>query len=125
MLRKAVEEHLRRVAEQGCAAAGYALSGPEPWPRLCSRHIDGTWRVIVAFDESGVPVVLKIGEHTDRRDSYAELAEELGIPISTEERTKPPCCEGGTPNALDEAAIDSIEDAFKRLRGSSRRRRRT
>jgi hypothetical protein len=120
---KPVADHLRRVAAEGCRAAGYALSGPDPWPRLCSHHIDDTWRVIVAFDAEGVPVVLKIAQHTDTSDPYADIANELAIPISAAERTKPPCCEDGNHNVLDEAAIEAINDAYKRLRGSSRRRR--
>jgi hypothetical protein len=44
-----VKTHLRRLAREGCRVAGYSLSGAEPWPKLCSKHIVENWRVVVAF----------------------------------------------------------------------------
>ena len=52
-------EALERV---GCDAAGYRLSG-EGVDRLCVVHLWGRWRLLLAFPEAEVAVVIDIGEH--------------------------------------------------------------
>lgn len=124
--RHAVNEHIKELGRRGCAAAGYALSGDDPWPRLCSKHV-GPYRVIVSFPEDGAVAVMKIAKHDDTTDPYVELAREIGLEVSTDERTKPPCCDG-TP-VVDATLADRLEEHFAQLtrsqaRAASRRRSR-
>jgi hypothetical protein len=49
--------------------------------------------VIVAFPTAVEVAILKIAPHDPGNDPYRELAEELGVPLSTAPRTKPPCCD--------------------------------
>ena len=56
-LRARVQKHLAALSREGCRVAGYSLSGDDPWPKLCSKHIDD-WRVIVAFPEADMVAVL-------------------------------------------------------------------
>jgi hypothetical protein len=102
---------------EGCRVAGYSLSGDTPWPKLCSKHIGEDWRVVVAFQADDSIVIIKIALHDDKRDPYAEIAVELNVPISTAERTKPPCCEDGVPPMLDQEVLDTLSQAFRNLRG--------
>ena len=113
-----VKGHFRKLAMEGCRVAGYSLSGDELWPKLCSKHIAGDWRVIVAFQDENSIVVMKVASHNDERNPYAEIAVELNIPISTAPRTKPPCCEDGVPRTLDQEVLDRLEQSFRHLRGS-------
>lgn len=36
---KAVKDHINDLRRRGCAAAGYRLSGPPPWNKICSTHL--------------------------------------------------------------------------------------
>jgi len=112
-----VKTHLRRLAREGCRVAGYSLSGAEPWPKLCSKHIVDNWRVVVAFQDDDSIVVVKVAPHNDERDPYAEIAVELNIPLSTAPRTKPPCCEDGVPPSLDQEVLDLFSQSFGQLSG--------
>jgi mRNA-degrading endonuclease RelE of RelBE toxin-antitoxin system len=116
-IRGLAKDHFRKLASEGCRVAGYSLSGDEPWPKLCSKHIDNGWRVIVAFQDDNSIVVMKVALHNDERDPYAEIAAELKIPISTAPRTKPQCCEDGVPRTLDQEILDGLEQSFRHLRG--------
>lgn len=119
-LRAQLTRILEQLSKEGCKAAGYALSGPPPWPHLCSVHFDG-WRVVVAFPTPEVVAVVKIARHDPRTDPYQELADELGLLPSVEKRTKPPCCRpDGTP-PVDPQVVDDIRTAFE---GFTRRERR-
>jgi hypothetical protein len=62
--RKAMDEFLRDLRHRGCGAisgrTGYRLSGQAPVNRLCDRHLHGEDRVIVAFEDQDLAVVLTI-----------------------------------------------------------------
>lgn len=115
LLQSRVEKHLRALAHEGCRVAGYSLSGDDPWPKLCSKHIDA-WRVIVAFPDQDTVAVVSVAPHTDEVDPYAVLAELGGFSVSTAERTKPPCCADGVP-LIDVDLVDRIQAGFNLLRG--------
>ena len=121
-LRPGVRRALDGLAKNGCKSAGYALSGDPPWPHLCSRHV-GSLRIVVAFPEDGVVAVVKIASHDPATDPYLEIANDLGIAVSTAERTKPPCCdETGLPR-VDGSIVDDIEASMKALSRRERRER--
>lgn len=114
-LRARVEAHLNALSREGCRVAGCSLSGDDPWPKLCSKHID-SWRVIVAFPDEGTVAVVDIGPHNADNDPYAVLAGLGGFDISTAEREKPACCEDGVPQ-IDAELADRIDNGFQRLKG--------
>lgn len=122
-LRRPVADAIRRLAYEGCHAAGYALSGPHPWPGLYSVHIED-WRILVTFPTPHEVTVVKIARHSDDSDPYAEVAAELGIPVSTSPRTKPPCCQPDGEAPVDDTIAAQIEDAYARLSRKNLRRRR-
>lgn len=62
-----VKRHLEDLARRGCAAAGYALSGPPPWPALCSTNV-GPYRIIVSFPPDHVVAIMKVAKHDERTD---------------------------------------------------------
>ena len=113
-LRPALVGIIERLAREGCRAADYALSGDPPWPHLCAVHFDG-WRVIVAFPTAGEVAILKIAPHDAANDPYREIAEELGVPVSTAPRTKPPCCDPAREPPVDQTILDQLDAAFGRL----------
>lgn len=118
-----VQAHLILLAAEGCRAPGYALSGPEPWPRICCKHIGAEWRVLVAFTEEGAVVILRVARHTVNDDPYEQLAHELlDVPVPTEPRKKPPCCDGA-PNVLPPDLLAEIQRTSSRLVRQGRRGR--
>lgn len=122
VLRSSLTGIIGRLADEGCRAADYALSGPPPWPHLCAAHFD-IWRVIVAFPTDDEVAIVKIARHDPASDPYREIAEDLGIPLSTEPRKKPPCCEpDGTP-PVDPELVDNVQAAFAALTQRERRQR--
>ncbi len=59
-------------------------------------HIYGTWRLLLAFPESDLAVVIDVGEHLANdanRDIYARHYEVVGMTPPDEPRTKPACCD--------------------------------
>lgn len=121
-LRAKLTAILEQLAREGCRAADYSLSGPPPWPHLCAVHFDG-WRVVIAFPTDDEVAIVKIARHDPVSDPYREIAEDLGIPVSTEPRTKPPCCEpDGTP-PLDPELVENVQSAFAALTQRERRQR--
>ena len=121
-LRPRVRRALDDLARNGCRAAGYSLSGDPPWPHLCSRHVDSL-RIIVAFPEDDVVAVVKIATHDPASDPYVEIASDLGIAVSTAERTKPPCCDPEGLPRVDSSVVDEIEASMKALSRRERRER--
>ena len=113
-LKASVAKVIQRLAMEGCRAAGYALSGDEPWPHICSVHVDGL-RIIVVFPSDTEVVVVKVAAHNDQSDPYRELAAELGVPVSTGPRTKPPCCGPDGEPPVDQNLVALIEAAFTRV----------
>lgn len=105
----------------GCEAAGYRLAG-DSLDKLCVIHLWGRWRLVLAFPEVDVALVVDIGEHLDNdrsRDVYTRVYEALDVDPPTEARDKPPCCdEVGPP--VDDAQLDAVEAGYRDL---TRRRR--
>ncbi|MEV4311281.1 hypothetical protein [Actinocrispum sp. NPDC049592] len=121
--RKAYEAFLDDLAHRGCAALGYRVTGPEPLPRLCVKHLRGSDRVVVAFESSTLAWILLVGPHgTDPDlDVYDRLYELAGIrPPNAHTRTKPSCC---TPTgAAPVSAAEIVDSLVRRARALSRRR---
>lgn len=102
------------LAQHGCAALGYRLTGPVPISRMCVKHLRGAIRVVVAFESSRRACILLVGPHDDadpNRDVYAELYNLLGAaPAEASGRSKPPCCgeDGEPPPKLGDDLADLI-----------------
>lgn len=124
--RRAYEHFLDELSHRACAALSYRVTGPEPLPRLCVRHLRGADRVVVAFNDADSAYVLLVGPHDadPGLDVYELLYRLVGVrPSDSTKRTKPSCCDpstGGTPTA--EAAL--VDDLCRRARAISRSRRR-
>ncbi|PWJ55100.1 hypothetical protein SAMN06264364_10421 [Quadrisphaera granulorum] len=119
----AFEQWVREVRRQGCAAMEYALTG-EDLAGLCCSHLRGRWRVIAAFPEATLVVVVAVGEHRDGKpdDVYDSLYAAMGIEEPPGRRDKPSCCE---PDGSDPAVSGELVDAVsRRVRGAARRGRR-
>jgi hypothetical protein len=116
---KAYQQFEQELARQGCAALGYRLTGEQPLPRLCVKHLRGNDRVVVAFSDD-VAWVLLVGPHDDGDQAanvYANLYVLAGVSYPTQPRTKPPCCdETNAPPRLDEAVIDDLVRRARPLR---------
>ncbi|MBW4715949.1 hypothetical protein [Saccharothrix obliqua] len=122
--RQAYERFLDELAHSGCAALGYRVTGPDPLPRLCVKHLRGTDRVVVAFPTPDVAWVLLVGAHDDDpgRNLYDALYELAGVrPRLNERRTKPPCCADGVP---PEAGDELVDELVARARALAKGRRR-
>jgi hypothetical protein len=123
--RDSLKQALLALESSGCDAAGYRLTGPV-LGRLCMVHLYGSWRLLLAFAEPDVAVVIDIGEHlgSDRhRDIYARLYEAIGTAPGQEARTKPPCCDDtGLPPVTAEL-VDDLIDAYRALIERRPRRR--
>ncbi len=125
VLRAKLTSIVERLAKEGCRAADYALSCPPPWPHLCAIHFAG-WRVVVAFPSEDEVTIVKIARHDPSSDPYREIADDLGIAVSTVPRTKPPCCEPNGDPPVDAELVNNVEAAFaaltqRELRQRSRR----
>lgn len=116
---KRYEEFERDLAARGCAALGYRLTGDEPLPSLCVRHLRGKDRVVVAFTDDEAWVLL-VGPHDEgdkANDVYTALYALAGVPQPSQPRSKPPCCdEDETAPALDESLIDDLVQRARSLR---------
>ena len=118
--RRAYEQFEQALAATGCAALGYRLTGEDPLPQLCVKHLRGADRVVVAFDRR-VAWVLLIGPHAagdQAADVYTTLYELAGITRPEQPRTKPPCCspaDGSAPQ-LEETVIDELLQRARGLR---------
>lgn len=128
--RQAYQAFLDDLAAEGCAAMGYRLTGPDPLPRLCAKHLRGQDRVIVAFSAPDEAWVVLIGTHTTDpgRNVYDQLYQLAGVsPPDQASRTKPPCCgetDGRTPMVppgdLDELVAGARHLASRRHRARTR-----
>ena len=109
--RKAFDTFVTVLADQGCRALAYRLTGDEPLPQLCVKHLRGNDRVVVAFEERTVWVLL-VGPHDEgdrRADVYTALYRMAGVDLPETPRTKPPCCdEDDRPPAVDGAVLDDL-----------------
>jgi len=118
----AFAQAIEALEREGCDAAGYRLAGDD-LDKLCVVHLWGHWRLVLAFPEVDVAVVVDVGQHLDndrRRDVYTRLYDALDVDPPNEPRYKPPCCdESGPP--FDDAQLDALESGYRTL---TRRRRR-
>jgi hypothetical protein len=109
--RAAYDEFERALAHHGCRALTYRLTGGQPLPSLCVKHLRGKDRVVVGF-ASGEAWVLLVGPHDAgdaAADVYTRLYELAGVPPPTQPRSKPPCCgDSARPPDLDEPVIDDL-----------------
>jgi hypothetical protein len=109
--RKAFDTFVTVVADEGCRALAYRLTGDEPLPRLCVKHLRANDRVVVAFEGPTVWVLL-VGPHDEgdrRADVYTALYQMAGVDLPETPRTKPPCCdEDDRPPAVDGAVLDDL-----------------
>ena len=117
--KKTYEAFLTQLSAQGCAALGYRLTGPEPLPRLCVKHLRGADRAVVAFVDDEAWVLL-VGPHSDkdpRVDVYTALYTLVGVePEDQAKRTKPSCCDGdGDAPEVDPAEVDALVSRAKSL----------
>lgn len=97
------------------------MTGEEPVPRLCVKHLRGTIRVVTAFETADRAWVLLVGphdEHDPQIDVYTELWALLGVAVPVGERTKPPCC--GSDNA---APVLEVQLANEIIYAVTKRRR--
>ena len=125
--RRVYEAFLDDLAAQGCAAMGYRLTGPDPLPRLCVKHLRAQDRVVVAFSAVGQAWALLVGPHRDDdpgRNVYDLLYQLAGVqPPEQARRTKPPCCDdqGSVPPAIALDELDTLVNSARRLVRRQRR----
>ena len=123
--RKAYETFLDDLANRGCAALGYRVTGPEPLPRLCVKHLRGNDRVVVAFENRSSAWVLLVGPHEDGdpgRNVYDRLYELAGVtPPPSWKRTRPSCCSDTGEAPLTSPEV--VDDLVLRARAVGRKHR--
>ncbi|MHB8295578.1 MAG: hypothetical protein ACYDH5_13330 [Acidimicrobiales bacterium] len=116
-MRDSLKQALLGLQRSGCDAAGYRLTG-KTVERLCMVHLYGAWRLLLAFPEPDVAVVIDVGKHLaqDRHDDiYARLYEALGIQPGEETRTKPPCCDDADLPPVTTQLVDDLTDAYRSM----------
>jgi hypothetical protein len=110
-----VEVELERA---GCAAASYRLTG-EILEHVCVVRLPYDYRMLVAFPSEREVAILLVGRHVRSPvlDVYTRLYRALGLQMSPDERTKPPCCEGEEDEPpVDGELVARFRDGVKRLR---------
>lgn len=115
----AYEAFTRDLAQHGCEAMGYRLTG-ELVEQMCVRHLRGADRVVVAFPEPGTATIVLVGRHTtDDTNVYDLLYRVLGIDtVPADKRTKPACCdENGDPPSVDEELVDALSRRTREFLG--------
>ena len=109
--KRAYDAFLDDLAARGCAALAYRLTGPDPLPHLCVKHLRAQDRVVVAFPDENEAWVLLVAAHLDDdpgRNVYDLLYALAGVqPEDQAQRTKPPCCDTDT-NDTPSIATDAI-----------------
>lgn len=116
-MRDSLKQALRALERSGCEAAGYRLTGPT-LERLCMAHLYGSWRLLLAFPDPNLAVVIDVGEHLafDRhRDIYTRLYEAVGAELNQEARTKPPCCDDTGMPPVTAELVDDLTNAYRAL----------
>jgi len=132
---RAYQRFLDELADRGCGALAYRVTGPTPLEYLCVKHLRGEDRVVVAFESDTRAWVLLVGSHREddpRRNFYDQLYRLAGVsPPADQRRRKPPCCENVVhPPVLDDQAVAVLVDRATSLlrednrRAGPRRRRR-
>lgn len=121
-VRQSLKQALLALERSGCTAAGYRLTG-QTVERLCVVHLYGSWRLLLAFAEPDLAVVVDVGEHLaadPHRDVYTRLYEVLGMEPADEPRDKPACCDDDNLPPVTSELGDDLADASRIL---ARRRR--
>jgi len=117
--RKAYDQFEQALFSGGCSALDYRLTGADPLPSLCVKHLRGNDRAVVAFADDDAWVLL-VGPHAAgdaAADVYGALYDLAGVPRPTQPRTKPPCCDDDqTPPALEEPTVDRLVRRARLLR---------
>ena len=80
--------------------------------------------MLTVWAAEGNAIVLAVGPHDGSPgDIYNLFTTALGIAPSTDERTKPPCCDEAGSAPVDEAASEEFAAAIDRLARVRRHRR--
>jgi hypothetical protein len=79
--------------------------------------------VVVAFPAEDEATIIKIARHDAASDPYREIADDLGLPVSAEPRTKPPCCNPEGEPPVDPQIVEDVQVAFAGLTQRERRQR--
>ena len=108
--RKAFDAFGTMLANEGCRALAYRLTGAEPLPGHV-QHLRAKGRVVVAFDGPTAWVLL-VGPHEEgdrRTDVYTALYQLGGVDLPETPRSKPPCCdEDDQPPTVDGQVLDDL-----------------
>lgn len=127
--KRAYNAFLDDLAAQGCAAMAYRLTGPDPLPRLCVKHLRARDRVVVAFTEVDQAWVLLVAPHVDDdpgRNVYDLLYQLSGAHLEDQtRRSKPPCCDtNDEPPSIPTGDALALVANARRIAGGRRRRTR-
>jgi hypothetical protein len=112
------------LANRGCAALTYRLSGQPPLDHVCVKHLRAELRVVVIFQSPYRALIVLVGVHSRDAtvDVYGELYRLLGTqPEDDAGRTKPPCCD-----ELDQLppVLGNLADEILAVASAHRRTRR-
>ncbi|MEW1842448.1 hypothetical protein AB0392_31270 [Nonomuraea angiospora] len=112
----------RDIAERGCVAAHYRLSGPGHWPRFCVVQLPESWRLVMSFPEIDTVAFLVLDKHDNRTDPYTFLENAFNLPDRSGHgagrgQAKPACCSDvNSPPLADDAELMSAIDEIVRSR---------
>jgi hypothetical protein len=126
--RKAMDTFLSDLRDRGCAAPGYRLTGEDPVDRICVKHLRGSMRAVVVFEETDLAWLLMVGPHDTGNpdaDVYTALWNACGLTAPPGgERDKPSCCtsDGNVPLSGEIEALASLVERCTDLARTSRRR---
>lgn len=118
--RRAYDQFEQALARGGCLALDYRLTGADPLPRLCCKHLRGRDRAVVAFADADAWVLL-VAPHAagdTAADVYGDLYELAGVSRPTQPRTKPRPAATTTTHRLnsEEAVVDNLVRRARLLR---------
>lgn len=133
-IRQAAKQARQELAQSGCKAAHYRLTG-EGAERICVRRLPRRYRVIIAFPAKDQVVILLVGKRSallkqgqlkqvapSKIDVYQRLYEILGIDVPDDEERHPPCCSEGQP-PVDPDLVDRYIERSRELQKTKRRSR--